>query len=241
MNKGAVCIEDNDTVCKKVQRKNSGLYWGDNKIKVFQSIDGLKNSLTPSLDNAKNEAESYMKKARKYFKQKKYYQAYDYAKKAAKLGNKDGYFGIGMAFEKGYGVEEKDKKEAIYWYKKAAKNGHIRGQLKLAQLIRFDNPDEAVFWLEKAADSGNATAMNNIGYMWAKGHLSTFGNNSEAFKWYMKAAELGDKSGQYNVCLSLYYGKGVAKNKQTAQKWCQRAVDQGYKKAESLLEKTKEW
>lgn len=241
-NKGTVCIEDGDMNCNKIHRESLGLFWGnENQVNLYQLIGELKRGVNSSSENKKDVGESYMKKARKYFKQKKYFEAYEYAKKAANLGHKDGYFGIGMAFEKGYGVEEKNKKEAIFWYKKAAEKGHIKGQLKVAQLIRFDDPDEAVFWLKKAAKAGNKTAMNNIGYMWAKGHLSTFGNNTEAFKWYMKSAKLGDKSGQYNVCLSLYYGKGVSKNRKEAQKWCQRAVDQGYKKAESLLEKTKEW
>jgi len=242
MNKGSVCIDDEDVVCKKINRQSSGVFWGaKNKIKFSQSIEELESRFNDLEDNDKDKSSLYIKQARKYFKAKKYYKAYDAAKKAADLGNKDGYYGIGLAFEKGYGVEDKNKKEAIKWYRKAAEMGHIRAQAKMSDLVRFDDPDEAIKWLKKAAENGNTSSMNNLGYMWAKGHMSTFGNPSKAYEWYMKSAKLGNKIGQYNVCLSLYYGKGVSKNKKEARKWCQRAVDQGYKKAEALLEKTKSW
>ena len=239
MNKGAVCIEDEEIVCKKIKRKSSGVFWGSkNKIEFSQSLSELKNKFSTNSDGS-NTGKKYYKKAKKYYKKKDYYNAYKWAKKSAELGYKGGYFGVGLAYELGKGVEDKNKKEAIVWYRKAAEKGHVRAQVKVASLVRFDDPDEAVKWLKEAADNGNTSAMNNIGYMWAKGQMSTFGNNKKAYEWYMKSAKLGNKSGQYNICRALYYGKGVTQNKKEARKWCQRAVDQGYKKALNLLEKTK--
>ena len=47
MNKGAVCIEDEEIVCKKIKRKASGVFWGSkNKIKFSQSLDELKSNFS---------------------------------------------------------------------------------------------------------------------------------------------------------------------------------------------------
>ena len=242
MTKGAVCIEDDETVCNKINRISSGVFWGSgNKIRFSQSLGELEKTFDKSDDSGVNKGKQYYKKSVKLFKKKKYHKAYEWAKKSAALDYKGGYYGLGLAFLKGYGVEDKDKEQAIKWFRKAAEKGHTRAQVKLASLLRFDNPDETIKWLMKAAEQDNLNAINNIGYMWAAGHMSTFGDNTEAYKWYIRSAKLGNKVGQYNVCRALYYGKGVSKNAREAQKWCQRSVDQGYKKAQGLLEKTKSW
>jgi len=126
------------------------------------------------------------------------------------------------------------------WYRKAAKKGHTKAQIKLAHLVRFDNPDEAAAWLRKAAEKNDFVALNNLGYMHAEG-LTGQMNSKEAFKWFIRAAELGSKVGQYNVCRAYHYGKGVSMNRERAIKWCKRSSDQGYVKGIRLLEKIESW
>ena len=237
MLKGSVCIEEDDEiVCRKVRRKTSGVFWGsENKINFSQSLDELKGKINKIGSN--KTGKKYYKKAKKYYKKKQYLKAYEWTKKSADLGNKNAYFGLGLFFQKGHGIVDKDQIKAIKWYRRAAVKGHVRAKVRLATLLRDDNPDEAIEWLKKAAEQGNATAMNNIGYMWSKGRMSTFGNNKKAYKWYTKSAELGDKVGQYNVCRSLMYRLGTSRNLEEAQKWCQRSADQGYKPAKRLIDK----
>ncbi len=50
----------------------------------------------------------------------------------AKRGDFDAQFSVGAAYEYGRGVK-KDLKQAFYWYKKAAGNGHHRAQFKVGE------------------------------------------------------------------------------------------------------------
>ncbi len=50
----------------------------------------------------------------------------------AKRGDFDAQFSVGAAYEYGRGVK-KDLKQAFYWYKKAASNGHHRAQFKVGE------------------------------------------------------------------------------------------------------------
>lgn len=244
MNKGAVCIEDDETVCKKFKRTSSGTYWGsENKIELSQSLEGLEKVFNKSNDNdsSENKGKEYYAKAKKYFKKKNYHKAYEWAKKSADLDYKGGYFGLGMAFLKGYGVEDKDKEQAIKWFRKAAEKGHTSAQFRLGLLLMFDNGSEAEKWYTKAADKGHLTSQNNLGYMYSKGMGSSiWGDNKKAYQYYLLAAKQGSGIAQYNVCLFHYKGMGGAKkSNKIAEKWCQKAVDAGYGKARSLLEKVK--
>ncbi|WP_436862107.1 tetratricopeptide repeat protein [Acinetobacter haemolyticus] len=47
-----------------------------------------------------------------------------FLKKAAELGNPEAQYNLGVFFEQGVYVK-KDKKQAEYWYEKAAKQGHL--------------------------------------------------------------------------------------------------------------------
>ena len=229
---GRLCIEDTNSNCKTVKKKSSKYTWGHNHRILLSNPEKL-----PSYSKGKAPGANLVKKAQKLYKQKKYYEAFNLAKEAAEMGNINAYYGMGLAYEQGKGVVDKNKKTAIEWYRKAAENGHIDGMLKVAHLIRFDDPDEAVKWLEIAAEKENAKAMNNLGYMWEMGHLSTFGKSDVAHQWYLKSAKLGNKTGQYNVCLHLYKGTGVQRNISEAKKWCKRSADQGFNKADELLRK----
>ncbi len=50
----------------------------------------------------------------------------------AKRGDFDAQFSVGAAYEYGRGVK-RDLKQAFYWYKKAASNGHHRAQFKVGE------------------------------------------------------------------------------------------------------------
>lgn len=242
MNKGAVCIEDEEVVCKKIKRKSSGVFWGSkNKIKFHQSLNELKSTFTKK-DSDDNTGKKYYKKAKKYYKNKDYNSAYKWAKKSAELGYKGGYFGMGLAFEKGYGVEVKDKNEALRWYLKAAELGHTQAQFKVGHLLMFDDGVEAEKWYTKAADKGHLSAQNNLGYMYSKGMGSSiWGDQKKAYKYYLMAAKQGSGVAQYNVCVFHYKGSGGArKSNKIAREWCQKAVDGGYSQASSLLERVKQ-
>ena len=239
MNKGTVCIEDEDVVCKKIKRKSSGVFWGsNNKIKFSQSLSELKSKFIKK-DDGGNAGKKYYKKAKKYYKKKDYNNAYKWAKKSADSGYKGGYFGVGLAYELGKGVEVKNKKKALEWYLKAAELGHTQAQANAGRLLMFDNGSESEKWYTKAAEKGHLQSQNNLGYMYERGMGSSmWGDKKKAYKYYLMAAKQGSGVAQRNVCLYHWKGDGGAKKSSTiAKEWCQKAVDGGYSKAHALLER----
>lgn len=240
MSKGAVCIEDGEIVCKKIKKTSSGIFWGSkNKINFSQSREELEQTFINSEDDSKDKGEEYYKKAKKYYKKKDYNNAYKWAKKSADSGYKGGYFGVGLAYEIGKGVEVKNKKKALEWYLKAAELGHTQAQANAGRLLMFDNGSESEKWYTKAAEKGHLQSQNNLGYMYERGMGSSmWGDKKKAYKYYLMAAKQGSGVAQRNVCLYHWKGDGGAKKSSTiAKEWCQKAVDGGYSKAHALLER----
>ena len=64
-----------------------------------------------------------MKAYQKYIEQGDYKKAYEYTVKATELNNVEAEYNLGVFYEKGIYVQ-KDIQKAIFWYKKAAKQGH---------------------------------------------------------------------------------------------------------------------
>ena len=258
-----LCIDVSPTECKNIYVTASGHKWGEygNTVRVYNELSHLdkvseskklskvkstvKNKHIAQDDDSNSKSDGsywgkkYYDKAYKYYKKKDYNNAYKWAKKSADKGYDKGYFGLGLAFEKGYGVEKKDKKEALKWYLKAAEMGHTSSQFRAGLLLMFDDGAEAEKWFTKAADKGHITAQNNLGYMYGKGMGSSmWGDSKKAYKYYLMAAEQGSGVAQYNVCVFHYNGSGGAiKSNKIAKEWCQKAVDGGYGKAQSLLQR----
>jgi len=112
---------------------------------------------------------------------------------------------------KGWGVPQ-DTDKAVYWFKKAAKQGNAEAEVALGHIYlttavfntvisnMFSNPygksiatekyPKALYWLKKAAEQGYAKAENNLGNMYANG-LGVPQDYNKAVYWYKKAAEQG--------------------------------------------------
>ena len=65
-----------------------------------------------------------------------------------------------MRYQEGRGVA-KDEPEAVWWFRKAADQGHIAAQVNLGEMYRHgrgvaEDEAEAVRWFRKAADQGDA-------------------------------------------------------------------------------------
>ena len=138
-----------------------------------------------------------------------------------------------------YYEEEKNHKEAMKWYRKAAEHGNANAQYNLGlfyaegQVVEQDIM-EAIKWYRKAAEQGNANAQYNLGLYYAEGQVVKQ-DFMEAVKWYRKAAEHGNANAQYN--LGLYYAEGqvVEQDFMKAVKWYRKAADQGNAAAQNNL------
>jgi TPR repeat protein len=114
----------------------------------------------------------------------------------ANQGDADSQFNLAFLYHRGVEIPQ-DFRYAVYWYKKAAEQGHVNAQYSLGSLYRYSYDKEvprdykqAVYWLTKAAEQGHADAQYGLGYM------NDYGDEipqdyKQAFFWYTKAAEKG--------------------------------------------------
>ena len=89
------------------------------------------------------------------------------------------------------------------------------------------------------AEKGDASAQNNLGYMYDAGN-GVSQDFEEAAKWYRKAAEQGEAFAQFNLGIKYRTGQGVLQNFVTAYAWINIAVANGNSNAEEykpLIEK----
>lgn len=103
----------------------------------------------------------------------------------------------GNAYAKGLGVE-KNPKEAVAWYEKAADQGNADAQLALGNLliggkgVPRDSKRAASYFL-LAADQGKTAAQVQMARMLLSG-AGVAKNERNAYMWARIAAEQGDKS-----------------------------------------------
>lgn len=115
----------------------------------------------------------------------------------AEAGNPEAQFNLGKCFYNGDGVE-KDLKEAVKWYRKAAEQGNGNAQNNLGFCYRFGygvekDYFEAVNWYRKAAEQGNPSGQYNLGCCYDNGFVVAK-DPVEAIKWYHKAASQGNNN-----------------------------------------------
>jgi len=191
-NNGAICLESTSIDCNSVVANGERYKWGNSgSITFYESISNLqsgkpttnqstnisaKSSTVASNSSGEMSGEELYKKAKEYFDNKEYQLAYDFARRSADKNYKGGYFGLGLAYEKGYGVVEKNIPRAIRMYQKAADLGHVAARGKVKRLSK------------KSTNSSSGSKVNDIRYS-CTGTLWDFGtsgssNSSESYWEY---------------------------------------------------------
>jgi len=97
-----------------------------------------------------------------------------------------------------------DYKQAATWYRKAADQGNIAGELELAALYRDGggrsfarDTAQAAAWYGKAADQGDTGAQGTLGLLYAMGQ-GVPRSDVDAYFWLDLAASVpGPKQAQY--------------------------------------------
>ena len=138
-------------------------------------------------------------------------------------------FWLGHSYDSGHGVAE-DGQEAMFWYRKAAEQGHAEAQCQLGlghQIGIFVAADdqEATFWYRKAAEQGHVEAQFWLGLSYAIGEGVPADDREAAF-WYRKAAEQGDAGAQLELGRRYASGKGVPEDDVQAYAWINLACVQ---------------
>lgn len=122
--------------------------------------------------------------------------------------------------------------QAVDWFSKAAKKGHVEAQYKLGYL--FENgmvfpsrnleleAEAASEWYRKAAEKGHALAALSLAELNRKRHKA----QKEDIKWYRLAAENGFVDAQYRLGVAYAVGDRVLIDYKEAFSWLEKANQQ---------------
>lgn len=145
---------------------------------------------------------------------KDYKQAFEYFMRAAKLEHPDANYKLGL-FLIYQGQRINDGEGLI---RKSANNDNSDAQFELGLIylngangnINTDY-EEAIRWFEKSAVNGNLRALNELGYLYAKGSEDgkVRPNEQEAIKYWSMSAQQGDAEAEYNLA-TMFAKKAVA-------------------------------
>ncbi|CAG8702298.1 1287_t:CDS:1, partial [Ambispora leptoticha] len=153
--------------------------------------------------------------------------------------NRNSKYFVLLGFFNAYGFGTlRNEAEAFKWYLKAAEQGDIIGQLRVA--IYFESGirkdiTKSRYWFEKAANSGLAIAQ----YRLARSlQISTETDNddvSNSIFWLEKSAKAGFDKGIHVLAWIYERGKGVPKDFKKAFHWYKKLEDSKSGKATRSL------
>lgn len=158
-------------------------------------------------------------------------------KKLAEAGDHDAEYEVGMMYQDGRGVPDRDLAAASKWLLKAATAGEARAQSEYGAFLMLGkgvekNPTEGLNWARKAADQGYPTAVRNMGIAYHHG-IGTNKDEAEARRWFKLGLDQG--SLKTLVHLGQLYEEGdlYEKDLKQAAEFYRTAAHRGYSTAAS--------
>lgn len=138
------------------------------------------------------------------------------------------------------GADNADFKEAIKWYKEAAKLGHTKSKLKLGTLYYEGlgteiNYDQAAIYLKEPAANGYVEAQYMLGMIYLTGSSQIRKNEGKAFEFVLKAAEDFHADAMFQAGSMYLEGTGTKKDLKKAKKFLKLAEEQNIGEATTLL------
>ena len=133
-------------------------------------------------------------------------------------------------------LSPKDMQEAVFWWRKAAEQGHTEAQytLGLVLLRESENSKEGRRWLLAAAEQEKAEAAYLVGGLYEEG-LGIAQDQARAVEWYRKAAALDYPEALFKLALMHEAGDGVRRDLSTAITLWKKAANLGHVKSLAVL------
>jgi len=175
----------------------------------------------------------------KAFKEKNYYEALEWFRKASDKGDASAQYFLGWMYETGTGVT-KDDAEALRWIRLAADQDYSVAQFNLGYRYSEGNGvtknySTAVTWFERSAKNGHAASQYYLASLYLKGGGPVAKNSLEAMRWFRAAADQGHAEAQTGVGMMYAKGEGVARDIEESIKWFTKAGEQGDAYAQTML------
>jgi len=145
--------------------------------------------------------------------------------KAAQKGNVAAMAAIAKKYMSGKEGLQKNRAEAIYWYKMAAEKENFEAMEKVAQMYakgRYlpKNPQKAQEYFEKLAKQDIRYCFK-ISSFFAEGNDGFPQDLEQAAFWYERAAQNSDISTKNHLAWKYWAGSGVPQNSNRALEICQ--------------------
>lgn len=130
-------------------------------------------------------------------------------------------------------MRDKNYEAADREFRKAAEQGHLSAQIRLALMFTGYDDKEAMKWWRKAADQGSAGAMLALADLYKEGgEEESVRDFAEAMKWYRKAADSTNMEHRADALYAIgemyEYGMGVSSSLSEALKWYGKAAELGH-------------
>ena len=160
-------------------------------------------------------------------------------RKAAKAGNAEAQFRLGVMYGNGDGVAL-DHDQARDWFERAASQGHENALITLAWMyangtgVAVDEDRARELYLE-AARRGSAKAQYVVATMYRFAQYGIGKDMQAAVEWYLKAADQGMPTAQFALGKMLMEGRGVVRDDAAALQWLSLAHVNGSKRAEDYV------
>jgi hypothetical protein len=129
--------------------------------------------------------------------------------------------------------DNKQYKEAIEWFLKAANQNHTGAQAYLGRMYSFvgydveQDKERGAYWFKMAAENGDASSQHTIADFYRYSMLGFFPYDPiKAAKWYQKAAEQGYPDSQFRLAEMYFDGEGVSQDYSRSFKWCEKSLEQ---------------
>jgi TPR repeat protein len=155
-------------------------------------------------------------------------------------GDADAQEKLGSLYAEGYSID-KNEKEAVKWWKKAAAQGNAAAQYELGIAYHegsgglSQSDKKALEWFRKAALQDEPRAELNVGIAYYHG-IGVDKDVAEAMKWFQRAADKDIAQAQYILAAGYYKGVGgLEHDRVKAYVWMKQAVNNGNKDAKEDL------
>lgn len=154
---------------------------------------------------------------------------------AAKQGHAAAQVSLGWLYAQGLGVTQDDK-QALYWYGRAAAQGH-RDARAILDIRRLGSAEQRQEARHAFLDSGKRPQLGPV----SRGDLATAVDGPSVIDrrpltyWYRRAAEAGHRESQYLLGIGYELGRGVTQDDVRANYWYRYAAEQGLREAQFNL------
>ena len=158
--------------------------------------------------------------------------AIDEMTRLAQNGNANFQYSLVRCYDKGLKVKQ-DYQQALYWYQKAAEQGHDKAANNLGCMYLdgrgvAQDYEKAAWWLELSAQKNDTYALLNLGSMYEDGNLGGAPNYDKAFEYYQKADKMGCAPAAWELGHCFEVGVGTKANAKKAFSFYKKSADAGY-------------